>query len=66
MSNVSLYTEMKLALENEVNIKLLSSISDVSVVVLGSNFVHLLECLFGVYDELGLPIENIRRIVCKI
>lgn len=63
MSNVSLYTEMKLALENEVNIKLLSSIPDVAIVALGSNATHLLECLFGVYDELGLPIENIRRIV---
>ena len=63
MSNISLYTEMKLALDNEVNMKLLASIPDIAVIVLGTNSVHLLECLFGVYDELGLPIENIRRIV---
>ena len=63
MSNVSLYTEMKLALENEVNIKLLSSIPDVAIVAIGSNSTHLLEYLLGAYYELGLPIENIRRIV---
>lgn len=55
--------ELKLALENEVNMQLLSSIKDVAVVIVGKEEVPLLEDLSTVYSTLKLPLDSIREIV---
>ena len=55
--------ELKLALENEVNMQLLSSIKDVAVVIVGKEEVPLLEDLSTVYSTLKLPLDSISEIV---
>ena len=55
--------ELRLALENEVNVQMLSSAQDVAIVIVGREQIPLLEDIPTVYLSLKLPLESIKEIV---
>lgn len=55
--------ELKLALENEANIRLLSSAQDVAIVIVGRGQLPLLEDIPSVYSSLRFPLDSIKEIV---